>query len=117
VWGHTVPGLATITRRRASWSKRAIIVSVTAGVVLGSFVAAAPARAASTSTQVDQITCEALLAMQPDEQQRMASWVNGDQTTTGDAAVGVVAFDTLGKPRTGGAHRGQLLQSGIPFAY
>ena len=79
-------------------SKRAIIVSAAAGFVLGSFVAAAPARAESTSTQVDQMTCEAFLAMHPDDHQRIASWVDGYQTAKGDAAVGVVAFDMFGKP-------------------
>ena len=93
-----MPVLTTITRRRESLSKRTIIVSATAGFVLGSLVAAAPARAESTSTQVDQMTCEAFVAMKPDEQQRMAYWVDGDQTAKGDAAVGVVAFDKLGKP-------------------
>jgi hypothetical protein len=78
--------------------KRAIIVSATAGFVLGSLVAAAPARAESKSTQVDQMTCEAFLAMKPDDQQHVASWVDGYQTAKGDAAVGVVAFDTFGKP-------------------
>jgi hypothetical protein len=81
-----------------SLSKRAILVSATAGFVLGSLVAAAPARAESKSAQVDQMTCEAFLAMKPDEQQRMASWVDGYQTAKGDAADGVVAFDTCGKP-------------------
>jgi len=78
--------------------KRAIIVSAMAGVVLSSLVAAAPARAESKSTQVDQITCEEFLAMKPDDQQRIASWVDGSQAAKGDAAVGVVAFDTFGQP-------------------
>ena len=79
-------------------SKRAIIVSAAAGFVLGSLVAAAPARVESTSTQVDQMTCEAFLAMHPDDHQRIASWVDGYQTAKGDAAVGAVAFDMFGKP-------------------
>jgi len=48
--------------------KRSIIVSATAGVVLSSLVAAAPARAESKSQQVVQITCEEFLAMKPDDQ-------------------------------------------------
>ena len=78
--------------------KRAIIVSATAGLVLGSLVAAAPARAESKSKQVDQITCEEFLAMKPDDQQRIAYWVDGYQAAKGEAAVGVVAFDKFGKP-------------------
>jgi len=60
--------------------KRSIIVSATAGVVLSSLVAAAPARAESKSQQVDQITCEEFLAMKPDDQLRIAYWVDGYQT-------------------------------------
>ena len=78
--------------------KRAILVSATAGLVLGSLVAAAPVRAESKSKQVDQITCEEFLAMQSDEQRTIAYWVDGYQTAKGDAAVGVVAFDKFGKP-------------------
>ena len=78
--------------------KRSLSMSTPAGVVLSSLVAAAPARAESQSTQVDQITCEEFLAMKPDDQQRIASWVDGYQAAKGDAAVGVVAFDTCGQP-------------------
>ena len=78
--------------------KRAMIVLATVGFVLSSLVAAAPARAESKSKQVDQITCEEFLAMKPDEQQHIASWVDGYQTAKGEAAVGVVAFDKFGKP-------------------
>jgi hypothetical protein len=70
--------------------KRSIIVSATAGVVLSSLAAAAPARAESKSQQVDRITCEEFLAMKPDDQQRIASWVDGYQTAKGEAAVGVL---------------------------
>jgi hypothetical protein len=78
--------------------KRSIIVSATAGFVLGSLVVAAPARAESKSKQVDQITCEEFLAMKPDDQQRIAYWVDGYQVAKGEAAVGVVAFDKFGQP-------------------
>jgi hypothetical protein len=36
--------------------------------------------------------------MNPDDQQRIASWVDGYQSAKGATAVGVVAFDTCGKP-------------------
>ena len=78
--------------------KRSLSMSTPAGFVLGSLVAAAPGRAESQSTQVDQITCAACLAMTPDDQQRSASWVDGSQAATGEAAGGVVVFDTCGQP-------------------
>ena len=78
--------------------KRSIIVSAAAGVVLSSLVVAAPTRAESKSKQVDQITCEEFLAMKPDDQQRIAYWVDGYQVAKGEAAVGVVAFDKFGQP-------------------
>ena len=84
--------------RRYAMPKRAIIVSATAGLVLGSLVAAAPVRAESKSKQVDQITCEEFLAMKPEDQHHIAYWVDGYQTAKADAAVGVVAFDKFGKP-------------------
>jgi acid stress chaperone HdeA len=90
--------VGTLGSLRRAMPKRAIIVSATAGLVLGSLVAAAPARAESKSKQVDQITCEEFLAMKSDEQQHIAYWVDGYQTAKGDAAVGVVAFDKFGKP-------------------
>ena len=82
--------VGTLGSLRRVMPKRAIIVSATAGLVLGSLVAAAPARAESNSQQMDQSMGEALLAMQPGDQQRLASWVDGSQTATGDAAVGVL---------------------------
>jgi len=90
--------VGTLGSLRRAMPKRAIIVSATAGLVLGSLVAAAPVHAQSKSKQVDQITCEEFLAMKADEQQQIAYWVDGYQTAKGDAAVGVVAFDKFGKP-------------------
>ena len=75
---------------------RLIVASMTAGVVLGGLLAAGPARAASK--QVDQITCEEFLALNPDDQQRIAYWVDGYETSKGEAAVGTVAFDKFGQP-------------------
>jgi len=90
--------VGTLVSLRRAMPKRAMIVSATAGLVLGCLVTAAPARAESKSKQVDQITCEEFLAMKPDDQQHIAYWVDGYQTAKGEAAVGVVAFDKFGKP-------------------
>ena len=89
--------VGTLVSLRRVIPQRAIIVSATAGLVLGSLVAAAPARAESKSKQVDQITCEEFLAMKPDDQHHIAYWVDGYQTAKGEAAVGVVAFDKFGQ--------------------
>ena len=75
--------------------KEWMIGSMALGVVLGGALAA-PAFAASK--QVDQITCEEFLALNPNDQQRIAYWVDGYQTAKGEAAVGVVAFDKFGQP-------------------
>jgi hypothetical protein len=56
-------------------------------------LAAPPARAVSKTKQVDQITCEEFLALDPADQQRIAYWVDGYQSAKGEAAVGTVAFD------------------------
>jgi len=79
---------------RSHW----IIRSVGVGVVFGSVLVAGPVGAASKSKQVDQITCEEFLALNPDDQQRIAYWVDGYQVAKGEAAVGTVAFDKFGQP-------------------
>ena len=78
--------------------KDRIIGSVTAAMVLGGLLAAAPLRAESKKKQVDQITCEEFLAMNPDDQQRIAYWVDGYEASKNDTAVGTVAFDKFGQP-------------------
>ena len=78
--------------------KRWIIGSATASLVFTGLVAAGPVAAESKSKQVDQITCEEFLAMNPADQQRIAYWVDGYQVAKGEAAVGVVAFDKFGQP-------------------
>jgi hypothetical protein len=75
-----------------------IIGSVTAGVVLGGLLAAAPRRPESRKRQVDEITCGEFLALDPDGQQRIAYWVDGYQVAEGDTVVGTVAFDKFGQP-------------------
>jgi HdeA/HdeB family len=71
-----------------------IIGLVSVGLALGAVLAGSPA----TGKQVDQITCEEFLAMNPDDQQRIAYWVDGYQVAKGEAAVGTVAFDKFGQP-------------------
>jgi hypothetical protein len=75
-----------------------IIGSVMVGVVFSGLVAAGPARAESKSKQVDQITCEEFLALNPNDQQHIAYWVDGYAAAKGEAAVGTVAFDKFGQP-------------------
>jgi hypothetical protein len=77
--------------------KKMIGALVVTAAVAG-LLTAAPVRAESKKKQVDQITCEEFLALNPEDQQRIAYWVDGYQTSKGEAAVGVVAFDKFGQP-------------------
>jgi hypothetical protein len=77
---------------RTGW----IVASGTAALTLGLTLGAPLARAAGK--QVDQITCEEFLALNPNDQQRIAYWVDGYQVAKGEAAVGTVAFDKFGQP-------------------
>src|SRR5262245_46301235 len=79
---------------RTKW----IVGSLTVSVALGGLVAVGPMDAEAKSKQVDQITCEEFLALNPDDQQRIAYWVDGYQVAKGEAAVGTVAFDKFGQP-------------------
>lgn len=79
---------------KARW----ILGSATGALALSGLVAVRPVAAESKSKQVDQITCEEFLAMNPADQQRIAYWVDGYQVAKGEAAVGVVAFDKFGQP-------------------
>jgi len=76
--------------------KRWIMGPLAVGAVLGGLVATEPACAASK--QVDQITCEEFLALNPEDQNKIAFWVDGYQVVKGEAAVGTVAFDKFGQP-------------------
>ncbi len=76
--------------------KRWIMGPLALGAVLGGLVATEPACAASK--QVDQITCEEFLALNPEDQNKIAFWVDGYQVAKGEAAVGTVAFDKFGQP-------------------
>ena len=75
-----------------------IIGSVTMAIVLGGLLAAAPVQAESKEKQVDQITCEEFLALNPDDQQRIAYWVDGYEIARRDAAITSVGFDKFGQP-------------------
>ena len=68
------------------------------GAVLSGLVSGGPVAAADAKKRVDQITCEEFLALNPDDQQRIAYWVDGYQEAKGEAAVGTVAFDKFGNP-------------------
>ena len=77
-------------------SMRWIAGSLTAGAMLSVGIGAGPAAAAGKA--VDKITCEEFLAMNPDDQNRIAYWVDGYAQAKGEAAVGTVAFDKFGQP-------------------
>ena len=70
-----------------------IIGSVTAGLALGGLLAAAPLRAEPKKRQVDEITWEEFLALDPDGQQRIAYGVDGHQP------VGALVEECKATPR------------------
>ena len=76
--------------------KKWIAAPAALGIALGGLVAAGTASAASK--QVDQITCEEFLALDPDDQNRIAYWIDGYAQAKGEAAVGTVALDKFGQP-------------------
>ena len=79
--------------------KGRIAGSMTLGIALGGLFAAYPIEAASTKKeQVDRVTCEEFLALNPENQQRIAYWVDGYQVAKGEATVGTVAFDKFERP-------------------
>ena len=59
---------------------------------------AVPAAADPKTKKVDEITCEDFLALNPNDQQRIAYWVDGYAQAKNEAAVGTVAFDKFGQP-------------------
>jgi len=78
--------------------RQRIIGAVTFGTVFAGLVAVGPIGAAAKQKQVDQITCDEFLALDPDDQQRIAYWIDGYQAAKGEAVVGAVAFDKFGQP-------------------
>jgi hypothetical protein len=77
---------------------RRIIGSLGCVGVLGSLLLTAGHGAWAKSGQVDKITCEEFLAMNPEDQNRIAYWVDGYYTAKNEAAVGTVAYDKFGEP-------------------
>ena len=75
--------------------KQQMIVAL---AVLGGLVTRGPASAASEKKQVDRITCEEFLAMDPDTQQRIVYWVDGYRVAKGEVVLGSVAFDKFDRP-------------------
>jgi hypothetical protein len=63
---------------------------------LGALVSAAPAFAADK--QIDKITCEEFLALDPDDQNRIAYWIDGYAQAKNEATVGTIALDKFGQP-------------------
>jgi len=76
--------------------RASMIASLALGVFLAAVTTAESASAASK--KVDQVTCEEFLAMDPDNQNRIAYWIDGYSAAKGEAAVGTVAFDKFGQP-------------------
>jgi hypothetical protein len=73
--------------------------SIALGIALGGLLAAHPVEAESTKKQqVDRVTCEEFLALDPQNQQRIAYWVDGYQIAKGESNVGTVAFDKFERP-------------------
>ena len=68
------------------------------GVVLSGLLTGGPVAAAGGNKRVDQITCEEFLALELDDQQRIAYWVDGYEAAKGEAAVGTITFDKFADP-------------------
>lgn len=73
-----------------------IIAAAACGITTGVLVGAGSAQAADT--KIDGITCEQFLALDPDDQNRIAYWVDGYAQAKNEAMVGTVAFDKFGQP-------------------
>jgi len=65
---------------------------------LAGLVTVVPVGAAAKQKQVDQITCDESLALDPDDQQRIAYWIDGYQAAKGEGCRRTVAFDKFGQP-------------------
>lgn len=78
--------------------KHWILTSSIITLVLGGFLAAGIASAESKSKKPDQITCEEFLAMDPDNQNAVAYWVDGYYQSQNETEMSVVAYDKFGQP-------------------
>jgi hypothetical protein len=77
--------------------KKWIVASSAFGMLLAGFLASGTASAAAPK-KIDQVTCEEFLALDADDQNRIAYWIDGYAQAKGEAAVGTVAFDKFGQP-------------------
>jgi HdeA/HdeB family len=75
-----------------------IVTSAALAAALCALGLAAPRAAQAKDAKIDQITCEDFLAMDPDNQNRIAYWIDGYAQAKGEATVGTVAFDKFGQP-------------------
>jgi hypothetical protein len=73
-----------------------IIAASAFGIATGLLVGANSALAADKA--IDSVTCEEFLAMNPDDQNRIAYWIDGYAQAKGEAAVGTIALDKFGQP-------------------
>ncbi len=79
--------------RKTRW-----IGGVTIAAALGGILTLAPLPAEAKDHKIKDITCEEFLALDPDDQQRIAYWVDGFATAKDEAAVETVALDKFGQP-------------------
>ena len=78
--------------------RKRMIGALVVTAAVGGLLTAAPVGAESKKKKIDEITCEEFLALNPEDQQRIAYWIDGYQVSKGEAAVGTVAFDKFGQP-------------------
>jgi hypothetical protein len=74
---------------------KSILGAAALALMLG---AGAAALADTKHKKVDEITCEEFLSLNPNDQQRIAYWVDGYAQAKGEAEVGSVAFVKFGRP-------------------
>ena len=78
--------------------KKWISGSLSLAIGLGLLASAGATHAADKAKKIDEITCEEVLALNPEDQNRIAYWVDGYAQAKGEAAVGTVALDKFGQP-------------------
>ena len=80
------------------WTRSRFLGAGCAVLALGGLATVGATPAQAKSAKVDQVTCEEFLALNPDDQNRIAYWVDGYYSAKNEAAVGTVAFDKFGQP-------------------